>query len=322
MNVWLMENATEGVLGQFAKREEHVKRWPVDEAQREQMRVANGTKPLLGLIDLLQSSFNKTLEQVLYAVWPNPFLNSTPAMENVENLFLVDGSEVLQEIPLWPIIQPARRLDFIIANDAGGTELSNGWMNGTSLLDTATYAAKNKVPFPKVPDEATFLNNNMTLFPTFFGCYEPVEVPLVLYVADAPWSAYTNETFLDSIYNRTQLDTIFKNSLDLYSYGSNTIDPEWSGCIACGFILRSLQRMGVEVPEFCNGCWDRHCWNGKYNSTLPNDFFEPSLVLNPKLTYTEFENESVDVDTGTSSPGSPEPRSWSAPALSDSHGPY
>ena len=122
MNVWMMENATDGVLGQFAKGEEHTKRWPIEEAQREQMRVANGTKPLLGLISLLQSSFNKTLEQVLYVVWPNPFLNSTPAMENVENLFLVDGSEVLQEIPLWPIIQPARRRDFIIANDAGGTE--------------------------------------------------------------------------------------------------------------------------------------------------------------------------------------------------------
>ena len=46
----------------------------------------------------------------------------------------------------------------------------------------------------------------MTLFPTFFGCYEPVEVPLVLYAADAPWSAYTNETFLMPGYTYEELD--------------------------------------------------------------------------------------------------------------------
>jgi lysophospholipase len=49
-----------------------------------------------------------------------------------------------------------------------------------------------------------------------------------------------------------------------------------------------MQRMGMEIPEFCNACWDRHCWNGTYNSTLPNDFFEPTLVLNSTETYEEF----------------------------------
>ena len=279
------------------------KRWPADEAQREQLRVANGVKPLLPLIGVMESTFNETLEQALYAVWPNPFLNYTTAMENVQYLFLVDGSEVLQEIPIWPVIQPARRPDFIIANDAGGTELSNGWMNGTSLIDTAAYAAANNVPFPKVPDQETFINLNLTLFPTFFGCYDSVDVPLVLYAADAPWSAFTNETLIQSFYDRTQLGAIFNNTFNLYSYGNNTIDTEWSGCLACGFILRSLQRMEMDVPEFCNGCWQRHCWNGTYNSTLPNDFFQPSLVLNPTLTYAEF--ESSPDGAGENAQGSP-----------------
>ena len=152
------------LIGQFAKRDavmepwserDLTKRWPPREAEQEQIRLANGTRQLLGLIFVMESIFNETLEQALYAVWPNPFLNSTPAMENVDHLFLVDGSEVLQEIPIWPIIQPARRPDFIIANDAGGTELSNGWMNGTSLIDTAAYT-----------NETLLQSNYLTLFST------------------------------------------------------------------------------------------------------------------------------------------------------------
>jgi lysophospholipase len=319
INLWYLENATQGVLGQFAKRsldqrsedipltkylKTLLKRWPADEAQTEQQRVANATVSLLPLIPLMQSIFNTTLEETLYSVWPNPFLNSTPAMENVEDLLLVDGSEILQEIPIWPLIVPARRPDFIIANDAGGTELSNGWMNGSSLVDTAAYAAANNVPFPKVPDQATFINYNFTLYPTFFGCNDSVDVPLVLYAADAPWSAYTNETFLQSNYDTTQLNAIFNNTFNLYSYGNNTVDKEWSGCLACAFMLRSLQRMGMAVPEFCNGCWERHCWNGTYNSTLPNNFFQPSLVLNSSITYSEFSNSPEGAGNSTSTTSS------------------
>jgi lysophospholipase len=289
----------------FTKHLKHLlKRWPAGEAQREQERVANATAALLPLIGVMQSVFNLTLAETLYAVWPNPFLNSTPAVENVDDLLLVDGSEILQEIPIWPLIQPVRRPDFIIANDAGGTDLSNGWMNGSSLIDTAAYAAANNVPFPKVPDQATFINYNYTLYPTFFGCNDSVDVPLVLYAADAPWSAYTNETFLQSNYNRAQLEAVFNNTFNLYSYGNNTIDKEWSGCLACGFILRSLQRAGIPVPEFCNGCWQRHCWNGTYNSTLPNEFFQPPLVLNSSLTYEEFANSSVGTGVSGSVNGS------------------
>ena len=94
INLWYIENATNGALGQFAKRslpeandevvlhphlKSLLKRWPADEAVTEQERVANGTAALLGLIDLMESVFNLTLEESLYAVWPNPFLNSTPA---------------------------------------------------------------------------------------------------------------------------------------------------------------------------------------------------------------------------------------------------
>ena len=319
INLWLLENLSDGTQGLFAKRSlaelddevtfskfarhHFMKRWPADEAEREANRTVEGTSPLLGLIKLMQGVFNTTLFQSLYAVWPNPFLNTTADMTNYPDLLLVDGSEVDQTIPLWPIIQPERHVDFVIANDAAGTDLSNGWMNGSNLIDTAAYAHANGIPFPNVPDQATFINYNFTLFPTFFGCNDSVDVPLVLYAADAPWSAYTNETFLNSAYDTLQINTVLNNTFNLYSFGNNTVDSEWSGCLACAVMLRSLQRMNISVPEFCNRCWERHCWNGTYSSTLPNDFFELRTVLNASLTYAEFINSPVGANYSGSAGG-------------------
>jgi lysophospholipase len=301
MNVWILSNLTDGLLGQFAKRSLsglegaagdygfEKRQWPADEATVEEERVDAANQALLPLVYVIEDLFNTTLNESIYATWPNPFLNASVEMTNQENLLFVDGSEIFQEIPIWPIVQPIRRPDFIIANDAGGTELSNGWMNGSSLIDTAAYCAANGVPFPKVPDQQTFLNLNLTLYPTFFGCNDSVDVPLVLYAADAPWSAYTNETLLNGVYDPTQLDAILNNTFNLYTYGNNTVDTDWSICLACGFMLRSLQRANMTVPDFCNTCWDRHCWNGTYNSTMPSEFFQPGLVLNSSLTYAEFQ---------------------------------
>jgi lysophospholipase len=315
MNLWLLLNLSDGQQGNFAKRslaelDDEVtfskfahrlsKRWPADEQALEANRTVAGVSSLLPLIGLMQEYFNTTLFQTLYAVWPNPFLNASTEMTNYPDLLMVDGSEGGQTIPILPIIQPARHVDFLIANDASGTELSNGWMNGSNLIDSAAYAHANGIPFPNVPDQATFINYNFTVFPTFFGCNDSLDVPLVLYAADAPWSAYTNETFLSSEYNAQQINTVLNNTFNLYSFGNNTVDTEWSGCIACAVMLRSLQRMNMTVPEFCTGCWQRHCWNGTYNSTLPNDFFEPRTVLNASLTYAEFINSPFGANSSAS----------------------
>lgn len=50
------------------------------------------------------------------------------------------------------------------------------------------------------------------MYLTFFGCNDSIDVPLVLYAADAPWSAFTNKTFILSLDDRLQLETIFNNT--------------------------------------------------------------------------------------------------------------
>jgi hypothetical protein len=63
------------------------------------------------------------------------------------------------------------------------------------LKDTSVVAAQAGLPFPTIPDAATMVNLQMNKYPTFFGCNASADVPLVLYIPNAPWTAYTNYTY-------------------------------------------------------------------------------------------------------------------------------
>ena len=55
--------------------------------------------------------FNLTLDEAMYPSVPNPYAGTHPA--ETDALQLTDGSETGQSIPYWPLIQPARKSDFM-----------------------------------------------------------------------------------------------------------------------------------------------------------------------------------------------------------------
>ena len=132
----------------------------------------------------------------------------------------------------------------------------------------------------------------------------PQPGPLVLYVPNAPWSAYTNFTYTMAAFTDNQLDLIFNNSLNAVSFGRGQITqnpkfpalskqfeaklPRFSTCVACGAIYKSLLRVGASLPEACEACFAAHCWNG----TVVNDpvelVYSPDLILDPKLTFAKW----------------------------------
>ncbi|KAJ7055841.1 FabD/lysophospholipase-like protein [Mycena amicta] len=257
------------------------------------------TNVLPGILSLLG---NATIQKVGYGLVTNPFLGYTESeagLQEQETLVLVDAGESGQETPIWPLIQPARKMDFLLVSDSSGVELSSGWMNGTNLINTAAMAIANNVPFPKLPDVNTFLINNYTLAPVFFGCNEP-EVPLLLYVADAPYSAYSNATTLVAAGpSEAQIQLLLQNTLDLVSQSNTT----WAQCIACGSILRSLERLGQAIPDQCKLCFERHCWQGEMETGTP-PFVAPPLLLSPNTTFAEWNAttwQSAFSATGTAS---------------------
>lgn len=243
------------------------------------------------------------------ADYPNPFYgynNRTNPNHNSTQLTLVDGGEDNQNIPLNPLIQPARHVDVIFAVDSSAdtnetwpTENSaTGWPNGASLQ--ATYRRslepiQNYTAFPSIPSVTTFQNLGLNAGPTFFGC-DPSNTsvqdtgiaPLIVYLPNAPYVYNSNVSTFDPSYNVTERNAIVSNGYAGATQGNGTLDAEWATCVGCAVLSRSLARTGTDVPEVCSKCFDRYCWNGDIDNG----------PLKPYVPPMKLADEEINVNSG------------------------
>ncbi|XXH03089.1 hypothetical protein Hte_009479 [Hypoxylon texense] len=225
------------------------------------------------------------------AAWtPNPFFhfaNDTNGSADDEQLTLVDGGSDLQNIPLHPLIQPVRGLDVIFAVDSSA-DTGYNWPNATALR--ATYersltSIANGTAFPRVPDAETFINLGLNQRPTFFGC-DTAEFanathtpPLIVYLANTPYTFLSNVSTFDPSYTDEERDSIIKNGYNVATMGNGTAgDAEWPACVACAVLSRSLGRTNTAAGATCERCFDRYCWNGTTDSTAVSSY-EPTPIL-------------------------------------------
>ena len=238
------------------------------------------------LTKVLQSVGQDNNDIAVYS--PNPFLNyhnTTSRVSQSPNLTLVDGGEDLQNIPLHPLIQPNRAVDVIFAVDSSADTTSPpspgaNWPNGTSLV--ATYERSlnhsgigNGTSFPAIPDTNTFVNLGLNTRPTFFGCNSSnttSPTPLIVYLPNTPYVYYSNVSTFDPSYNYSVRNAIIENGYVSTTMGNGTVDPQWPTCVACAILSRSLERTGTAVPNACQECFTRYCWNGTLASGLPAPF--------------------------------------------------
>jgi len=269
--------------------------------------------------DALQSVFTSVLERIGrdeddIADYPNPFYgwnNATNPNHNSTQLTLVDGGEDNQNIPLNPLIQPARHVDVIFAIDSSAdtnetwpTENSaTGWPNGASLQ--ATYrrsleTIQNYTAFPSIPSVTTFQNLGLNAGPTFFGC-DPTNSsiedtgipPLIVYLPNAPYVYNSNVSTFDPDYNVTERNAIVANGYEGATQGNGTLDENWATCVGCAVLSRSLYRTGTEVPEVCNQCFQKYCWSGEISQG----------EMQPYVPALKLPDERIDVASGASRVG-------------------
>ena len=220
---------------------------------------------------------------------PNPFYHynqETNPGWNSTRLTLVDGGEDLQNIPLHPLIQPTRNVDIIFAVDSSA-DTNYHWPNGTSMV--ATYERSisnlaNGTAFPSVPDVNTFVNLGLNMRPTFFGCNTSnftggtITPPLVVYIPNSPYDAFSNISTFQLSTNDSQRDAIISNGFNVANMANGTRDETWPTCVACAILSRSLERTNTKVPQACTQCFSRFCWDGTLNATVPSEY-------NPKPLY-------------------------------------
>lgn len=168
--------------------------------------------------------------------------------------------------------------------------------NGTNLYNSAQSAEQGGIPFPKIPTVTTMIQRNYTFRPTFFGCNDTAETPLVLYLPNAPWSSYSNYTYKTTYLTDNQMNVTLENSFNLATYGNGQVPAGegWSTCLACAAIKKSVERVGMELPDACTQCWSRFCWDGteEEGDVETEKVFDLSPVLNSGLTYGEWYNST------------------------------
>ncbi|KAI9852074.1 MAG: hypothetical protein M1838_001871 [Thelocarpon superellum] len=298
LNFWYIEGQSNGSLAAFSKRDS-----PAGAVGRRSLSPRGG--PPLSELEGLYQGFNEVLHEnqsaATYAVYPNPFAaldSATTTIRGDANLRLMDGSEAGQAIPLWSQIQPARKPSFLIAWDANSDASPYFWNNGTNLRDTYVAANASGLPFPIVPPATTFVNRNYTTQPVFFGCDARLtttgsaDAPIVLYLANAPYSAYTNYSFFQETTSLPQMSEILENSFNLVTQGNGTLDAEWAVCLACAAIDRSLAQVDMPRSTQCAQCLDRYCWDGT-DDNRPPGIVDLSLRLHPTLTFAEWNQTSA-----------------------------
>jgi len=241
------------------------------------------TTGLSGVVYDLIDDFLKHLSEdyddiAIYA--PNPFyeteFSTIKTIVEDETLYLCDGGEDLQNVPFAPLIQPERDVDIIFAFD-NSADTEDYFPDGASLV--ATYERQfssqgNGTAFPYVPGQGTFIANNLTEKPTFFGCnasnmtdltYVP---PLVVYIANNAYSYWSNTSTYKMEYDDDEKRSMIQNGYEVSSRYNLTIDPDWQKCVSCAIIRREQERQNQTQSDECAKCFQDYCWDG---STVDHD---------------------------------------------------
>ena len=149
----------------------------------------------------------------------------------------------------------------------------------SSLVQTQIRVSQDQfksVPFPRVPsDTNTFVNQGLNNRTTFFGCNQ-TGVPLIVYIPNHPYTAYTNFSTFKLSYEDIEINSFLNNAMQ-EATGNGTNLPT---CLACALTSRALQRAGIAQSDQCEACFTQYCWNGVSNSTAPNEY-EPSIPGSP-----------------------------------------
>ncbi|GMM36386.1 hypothetical protein DASC09_037110 [Saccharomycopsis crataegensis] len=216
-----------------------------------------------------------TTTSVDKAIYPNPFYQSAYGTQddfaNDKYLYLVDGSEGGENVPVAPVTLTKRSTDLVLAFD-NSADTSDNWPNGASIVSTYERqfsAIGAPYSFPYVPPTSTFLAKNFTHRPVFFGCdatnlTELSSIPpLVVYIANSDYSFASNTKTLQLQYTDEQKLGMIQNGFEVVTRNNLTEDSNWATCVGCAAIRRAQERAGIEQSDVCQQCFTDYCWDGE-----------------------------------------------------------
>lgn len=248
------------------------------------------------LLKMFGISKSATIVHPEFALFsPNPFFGTARtspgrSVAQAKSLYLANGGDDGQNIPLSYLLVPGRRVEVILAYDAS-SDAAN-FPNGTSLRQTAQRYHLNRSTvgtpvfkldgiyrsvFPQVPSEYQVQHH-----PLFLGCdlhrdYPVIDSslvtvnngtgdketrtrfvqqhppPLIVYYANTAHTFASNTSTFRTTYSEAEVQNMLTNGYNVATYKNNTEFPD---CLACAILKRRM----TSEPPFCQACFDKYCF--------------------------------------------------------------
>lgn len=215
---------------------------------------------------------------------PNPFKGINADSDRFEEgfssedyLYLADGGEDGETLPLVPLVQKDRSVDVIFALD-NSADTARNWPNGTAIASTyeRQFSSMGEgMSFPHIPSPEVFVEQHLNERPTFFGCnadslsdldHVP---PLVIYVPNAYYTYKSNQSTFKLSYNEKERLGLIQNGFEAMTRANLTDDAGFAGCVACAIMRRQQESLDASLPDECSECFASYCWDSKsVNSTM------------------------------------------------------
>ncbi|PLW51758.1 hypothetical protein PCANC_05543 [Puccinia coronata f. sp. avenae] len=186
-------------------------------------------------------------------------------------LLMADCGFTLENIPIFPFLQPSRKVDVIFAVDssADGTDSSDpiqfGYPNGTALHGMYSRTLQpqfREYRMPKIPNpyDGSFTKPGYNKRPTFFGCDSNPRTPLIIYLPNYYMVGKTSVNTAESTYSKKRVDEFFQNGLAIATQDpGDKPDERWPACLACALVDHQVQRNSQARTKQCQQCFDFYC---------------------------------------------------------------
>lgn len=227
---------------------------------------------ILSIFGLTETTFSDVLSQsrdilrtnTNYAIYHhNPFYkypNKLTSITENDHLYLVDGGEDGENIPLRPLLIPDRKMDVIFIIDSSSDK--GNYANGTKLKRILSILEKQGINY-HIPN----ITDTDLLKPIILGCFNTtnnissVSPPILIYNANRHHSYASNTSTFKARYNETEVNNMLQNGKKIFSNDDNYY---YKNCLACFIFKNQLETpmfQHSESKEFCRGCYLNFCYS-------------------------------------------------------------
>ncbi|CAI6636238.1 CIC_HP2_G0042080.mRNA.1.CDS.1 [Saccharomyces cerevisiae] len=234
------------------------------QSSREAMKALNMVMEIFGLgkEEIFSISKDSSRLETDYAVYqPNPFYlypEKDNVLTNKNHLYLVDGGEDGENIPLRTLVIPERELDVIFVLDS------------SSDIDNYPNGSKLKRIFEKLDEENVHYQfpNNVKTFthPIVIGCNATKRtghdsfLPIIIYHANANHGNASNTSTFKITYNQSEVSSMLLTGRGVFS---NDYDLYYKNCLGCILTKRTMDRLPrkKKFSPFCLQCFKDYCYS-------------------------------------------------------------